>query len=327
MRVPDDLIRCVTYLYVEKSGVREPGATAFFISVGEGNYTAYYAVTAAHCIQTARVRYGDQLYLRLSRYDGTAYDLHVPPDSWRESDRNDVAVTLIERGQLDSFGAMDSSSIDTEAFTREKFGHGDEICLIGLFRGLPGEPPQPITRFGMIAAMPKEPIQIKMPGNVWRRVPAFIAEALSFSGNSGSPVFGLWVARTAQDLPERLTPGEVVFLPRSFYAFVGLVHGHYNVEGDPVLSLEQGDAGGKSGGEHASLIIIIPGEAIADLLNEEDIVTERKKRAKERAPKEAVPIADDAMDTPALTKEGFDEALKRASRRVDSESDSGTKGT
>jgi hypothetical protein len=103
----------------------------------------------------------------------------------------------------------------------ESTGHGvgDEVFLPGLFVNHTGtERNIPIVRIGNIAAMPDEPVESKIGP-----LDAYLVEARSIGGLSGSPVFvnlGL----------HRIVDGEMKIATGNMFKLLGMMHGHWTVK-------------------------------------------------------------------------------------------------
>jgi len=129
-----------------------------------------------------------------------------------------------------------------------------EIFITGLFRSHYGNQRNvPIVRVGNIAMMRDEPVRTEYCGPT----DAYLVEARSIHGLSGSPVF--------------INIGSNLFL-------LGLMHGHFDVENlteDVVVE----DANGPSG-IHTGIGVVIPVEKIIETLNQAGLVEQRRRDAK-----------------------------------------------
>jgi hypothetical protein len=161
-------------------------------------------------------------------------------------------------------------------------GEGDAIALVGLFASYPGaDRSQPVVRFGHIALMPYEPIKIKMdPAPNAAHVPrrAYLVEAASWGGQSGSPVFIYF----GPDRMPWMRAGEFSARPEQSanpgvgFGLLGLMHGHVR----RMVSIDIDDAGGSASKGKVDLnlgiSIVIPAEEILDLLNGDVFVAQRR---------------------------------------------------
>jgi len=80
---------------------------------------------------------------------------------------------------------------DDEYVNRNTIGAGDDVFFAGLFSEYPGrERIEPIVKFGNISLMPHEKIAVQMdPHRTTAQIDAYLVEARSWGGQSGSPVF------------------------------------------------------------------------------------------------------------------------------------------
>jgi hypothetical protein len=124
---------------------------------------------------------------------------------------------------------------------------GDEVFVSGLFRHHYGTNRNiPIVRVGNLAAMDEEKVSTRTLG----LIDAYLIEARSTGGLSGSPVFvNLGI--------HRMIGGKIkqVSGDRPMFFLLGLVHGHYDI---PL-----GDAGtGSNESVNAGIAIVVPFIAI-----------------------------------------------------------------
>ena len=197
---------------------------------------------------------------------------------------SDVAATQvrIEAEKLD-VKAIPLSMFLTEeriASAREKsagVGEGDEAVLIRFVHLSSGRfCSEPVVRFGHIARMPYDPVPIKMdPAENAAFVPvrAYLAEAASWGGQSGSPAFVFFA-------PDRV-PGTIsVGGPTSGFALLGLVHGHYPYR--QKIKITSGDVSGEGRVDfNLGLSVLITAQDIVTVLNSEVYMERRQKAAED----------------------------------------------
>ena len=110
--------------------------------------------------------------------------------------------------------------LPSEEFTSQTIGLGAEIATVGLFRSHYGSNRNiPIVRVGNISAMPAEPVFTAYAGYV----DAYLIEARSIAGLSGSPVF------IFPDLRSVLAKGLRGNMGQGC-ALLGLMHGHFDIQ-------------------------------------------------------------------------------------------------
>jgi hypothetical protein len=214
--------------------------------------------------------------------------------------------------------AMPFATLTTKIYTaREGIGSGDEVFFVGLFTGHEGsERVEPIIRFGNISLMlPFEKIDVILNSKL-TAIEAYLIEARSMGGFSGSPVFIYHppLVRGQEDAKFAIA----FRLP----LILGLVFGQY--ESSHELS---------DGGEivsNAGIAIVIPADKIRETIMKEKFKKERKEileRGKSKSAKGAIkPVAGDTNRETAFTANDMNDALKKASRKV-SESVPETKET
>ena len=194
MRVADQLLKCVAFvaevIAPDTTGVDlDHQGTGFFVTVPSVlPGTSYpFFVTARH---TAAGLVNRDSYIRVNNKSGGADCLQVMGSSWylHPTERTvDVAVIpcLLNSG-LDVLSVSAPASFLTKALMEEKrIGVGDEVFTIGLFTPAVGSVRNmPIVRYGNIAMLPDEPIQVD-----GEFAEVYLIESRSIPGISGSPAF------------------------------------------------------------------------------------------------------------------------------------------
>jgi hypothetical protein len=137
---------------------------------------------------------------------------------------------------------------------------------------------------------------------------AYLAEGRSIGGLSGSPVF----VRETINVPSvnaKREPYPLLAQGRMF--FLGLMHGHWEV---PLgfKSTEQAEA------VNMGISIVVPAKKVLEVIYHPELV-EMRKQADEQFAAEKAPVADDALGKKNnFTREDFDAALKKVSRKIKS---------
>jgi len=227
MLVPDEVRKCVAFIGADAGTGRHFVGTCAFLSVGAEDWHFTYAVTAAHVIEGIRHAPGSdgKVYLRMNQKAAGARWVVTTVEQWltHPTDTSvDVAVFpmpfTFEDWDHMSFGMV--GAITQETAKTQGIGPGDEVFLTGLFVNHSGSDRNiPIVRLGAIAAMPEEPVRTQRGP-----IDAYLIEARSIGGLSGSPVFvNLGLVRSIE--------GTVKLASKSapFY-LLGLMHGHWRVE-------------------------------------------------------------------------------------------------
>jgi hypothetical protein len=278
MRVPDEVRQCAVFIGLPRtldSGQQVLAfvGTAFFVFVpSEIEGTSYgYLVTAKH---VASKMDGQPFLIRVNTKDGKSMLISGKGAHWwTHPTDNSVDVTVIPWIPPENveYKAVTTSMFLTDAVVKEKsIGSGDEVFITGLFAHLSGSKRNlPIVRMGNIAMMPSEPVSTSAG-----EIEAYLIEARSIGGLSGSPVF---VRETV-----RLGLG-------SFY-LLGLMHGHWDLapsaKNDAILMDED-----TVGRVNMGIAIVIPAQKIMEVLNHPELVEIRRKND-EKMRKARLPTPD-----------------------------------
>jgi len=237
VRIPDVIRECVCFLYVEEAGrSMRPVGTAFLVSYSSDDKPESihaYLVTALHVIAGAKDAGHEFIYLRLNRPAGGGVDFaKTRIDGWvsaeNPADAEDVAVHGAGGNLADEFQVrfIDHRMFATDELLRDyDIGTGDEVFLPGLFVSHAGtERNLPIVRRGSIAAMPEEPIATAVGA-----LDAYLIEARSIGGLSGSPVFvNVGYVRMPKGLV--MLRNDDFDADRPHCLLLGVIHGHFSVD-------------------------------------------------------------------------------------------------
>jgi hypothetical protein len=289
------------------------GGTGFFVQLREPDCPDElawdYLITAKHCVEGACDGYGN-LFCRLNMTAGGTKLVELPHYSsrWILSEDADVAVLAMP---FDNTGEdVMSIPVDTLAtesvMKKEQIGMGDEIFSIGLFKNLHGNKRNiPIVRSGIIASVPDEPLQDPKSGQDYR---AFLIEARSIGGLSGSPVF--MAIRNK---------GEMHPAPRGFnpwvhsLALLGLIRGHWDLEDREILS----DFGDNVERLNMGIAIVTPAQEIEKVLMSDELKKQRQADIRKYR-KEHAPTLDSGFpEQEPFTQPNFESALRKASRQIE----------
>jgi hypothetical protein len=305
MRVPDDVRKCVVFLGREVGFEKEYGGTAFFVSVSSRDTPTHfmYLVTAKHCADTLE---GIDFWVRVNNRTGGVFEVKGDGVHWyrhpTDPDHVDVAVApFLYRDDLDS------ARIGVESFYTKQnapsVGTGDEVFITGLFSLARGSNRNmPIIRMGNIAMMPEDKIPVKKFG----KIDAYLIEARSTGGVSGSPVF---VRETLIQEPGRTLQG----VSNKFW-LLGLMHGHWNVDpaeiNNPVIR-------GVEVGVNLGIAIVVPAYKIMEVLCHPELIAMRRSIEKQWKENQQASTLDSgfSQNEKPFTKEDFEDALKKASRK------------
>jgi hypothetical protein len=333
-------LQCVAFICGHGLRRREPLGTATFIAVPEDDLSIVYAVTARHVITKNAHR---DLCLRVSLKGGGYRDIPTQGERWSLHDSTDIAAIRIDipdeeyeaRWIPPSFFAT-LQQIRILDISGWRVGEGDEVFYPGLFTKFHGRHQMlPVVRFGHISLMPYEPIPIEWHDparnkNSLRDIEAYLIEAKSWHGFSGSPVFLYYpleeLVRRALNKAERdrgmrddNTLQRFTDMRQGLRQanMIGIVSAYWDYEADLRRKYSV----------HAGLAVVIPTDAVIELLNGEVLMSERKKIAAEERDRRPTPRPASAEKIPpTISKADFQDALKRASRRL-SPPDRGKKRT
>lgn len=301
-----------------------------------------YAVTNKHVARHSRNPFP---VIRLNTIDGKTDILALTPDDWiPHPDGDDLAIAPIDfpPDNLDYF------PIDSELFlTRENLyggkpsdnfvvGAGDDTFMVGRFTNHAGEQRNtPSLRFGSVAMLPFEKVKLDKEANNHMQE-AFLVETRSISGYSGSPVFVYQPSISEAEIP---LPDDGYDYPTNWIAsisdlmgsvrFLGIDCAHVRKYEKVINRMYVEHPNGWQVETNTGMAIVIPAWRLMTLLNKPELVMQRKEKDAKYGAK---PEAEDDEETPRLdvevpetfTKESYQDALRRASRKVadDSESDS-----
>ena len=162
-------------------------------------------------------------------------------------------------------------AVTDEVRDTEHIGAGDEIFLTGLFSNHYGTKKNlPIIRTGHIALMPEEKVHTDSMGDI----DAYLIEARSIGGLSGSPVF-VYIS------PMRASDGGVALGSQRFY-WLGVMHGHWDID-ESRIDGQSMDTVGRS--INMGIGIVVPATKVLEIINGEDFAKQREQaRGNYRAP-------------------------------------------
>lgn len=291
---------------------------------------ACYVVTARH-IQTNR----EGLGIRINDVNGQPFTIPTDAGQWWESENKaaDVAIAYLPPSPRYERHMTDVAALVEDQWLAEYVGIGDEVETIGLFSRAPGtERNAPIVRFGHIARMNEELTPAEFAGKVYE-LDAIRVEMQSWAGQSGSPAIVTY---------PRAVPGldgwqQALGLSGSRllhdFAVLGVVSGHWYLPAvlyeriNRAVSPEEAQEAGLVH-VNSGIALVTPSQHILDLLNREDVMADRKKRRASERPEDSAAALDAVEEQEqAMTRQDFDAALRKVSRRKPSPPDEGTSGT
>jgi hypothetical protein len=270
MRIPDAVKKCVVFIGVEVQ--REHGreiiylGTGFIVSVKSSvkRMSFLYLVTARHIVANIAER---DYYIRANTKDGKSCVFKAGASSkwWfhpKEDSSADVAVfpLLLPNDiakTLDYVAIPTTGLLTDDDMEKEGIGEGDEVFIVGLFSYHFGSNKNlPIVRSGNIAMISEEPVQTRKFGDM----EAYLIEARSIGGLSGSPVF---VAKPKENKKWLICP-------------LGLVHGHWEIGPEKIIDVTTEDIS-KQAGVNTGIAIVVPAKKILETVNREELSAQRAK--------------------------------------------------
>jgi hypothetical protein len=238
MIVPESVRKCVAFVGYQLADLSFQMAGSVFLLGGmDDNRQEHpvYAVTARHVIEGIRKLGLTTTCLRLNTLDGENKWFQVPMEEWffhPSEDSCDVAIIpfpILPVLNLDHLILPYSLCATEQKMKANEVGLGDEVFVTGLFRHHHGNRRNiPIIRVGNIACLTEEKVSTKSYGDI----DAYLIEARSIGGLSGSPVFlNLGITRMIQGEIKHAQSQPVFYL-------LGLIHGHYDVNIDSIDEIE-----------------------------------------------------------------------------------------
>jgi hypothetical protein len=234
-------------------------------------------VTAKHLIvDVQRKSIDGMVWLRANDRSGGSILLESKPSNWVDhpEDSSVDASVLPWAPPSDEFeyrSIPDNMTATPKVIKREGIGPGDEVFLTGLFVNHVGRNRNlPIVRMGNIALMPEERIATRHFGSI----EAYLVEARSIGGLSGSPVF--------VHLTGTRPVGEGFKISGTRFFWLGLMHGHWDLPVDqssPVVAIA--DTPEKEA-VNMGIAIVVPSTKIMEIVNQPVFRDHREQELKRR---------------------------------------------
>jgi hypothetical protein len=226
-------------------------------------------VTAKHVIENVGTR---KAFIRINKTNGEGILTEFKQDSWffhPDNDKNPVDVAVAIAPYEEGF---DVKAIPISIFLKPsellagKYGVGDDVFITGLFSQHFGQEKNlPIVRTGNIAMIPEEKVDVSWNGG--QKIEAYLIEARSIGGISGSPVF----FRAPNNRGSLLLVGEGPF------CLAGLIHGHWAVGKENFDNLPDEDLVKSQERLNMGIAIVTPAQKILETLNHPSLVRNRER--------------------------------------------------
>jgi len=280
MKIPEHIRKCVGFLgYEDAEENYHAGGTAFFVTMSTPDWPDRcfrYAVTAAHVIKKIEKRpAGNCIFLRVNDRGSGTLKISSWSDEWYFHPKDDVAIMPISSNEPLDWLFWPMEGFATNKTIKEiEVDVGDDVFLTGLFYYHTGTMRNvPIIRAGLIAAMPEEPVKIQSG-----TAEAYLIEAKSIGGLSGSPVFVRPESNIARTLKteDPSTIGRHDARVDSFW-LLGLMYGHWDEHAVTIAMPDKANADRISTG----IGVVIPAQKIFETLHLPEVVAMRKKKEAE----------------------------------------------
>jgi hypothetical protein len=324
VRVPDAALKCVGFIgevnYQDATGIYgEHQASGFFVSMRcespqlrEDRFT--YFITAKHVAE----KYEDRDYCLWvnKKHGGVTTVPDVIGERWWLHPTDETADVVAIQVALGPDCDIVPIALETIGIPQRlkhlNVGIGDEVFAVGLFTEVDStEAMKPIVRHGNIAMMPPTQIQTK-----YGYADVILVEARSIGGISGSPVFA------RHTLVQKVKMGDGTsknsFSNAHAELLLGLVHGHWDIREQDINKTEIDQD--REHGVNYGIAIVVPAIKIYEILYREELIAMRKQQEREEVQR-GIPGTDMAVSKnpkKVFTKENFETALKKASRKITS---------
>jgi hypothetical protein len=321
MDIPPEVLKSVVFVgYQDIAKKKYFSGTAVLVSRARiGDVYFSYFVTAKHVIDGIKELGIKTVLLRMNMKSGNAEWVPTDLKDWVFPPDKSVDVAVLPyamKSDVDHEAFPIYFTLDDQFKEQFKVGVGNDVFVTGLFHPHKGQKNNiPIVRVGNIAAMPAERIATKKFG----LIEAYLIEARSISGLSGSPVFlSLGISRSSGGF--HVGEFNKVFL-------LGIVHGHFDAPkgGTPdAVSVE--DAADEK--LNVGIAIVVPFEKVLETISQPQITEQEdaliKKEAEQNLPTmdsgshpagEPMQTTKDGKKIPIPTRERFLGDLGKASRK------------
>ncbi len=294
-----------------------------------------YLVTAAHVIDGIRKKSNDDsVLIRVNTKEGGQKWYPTYLGSWKTHPDSAVDIAVMKFGssgvQFDHICWPDHAFVGSNDIFKYGIELADEVYFPGLFWPHSGKRRNiPIVRAGNIACLRGEKVATSFGDT-----DAYLVEARSIGGLSGSPVFiDLFASRreiksmTAAEVlkPDAKTP--IRQSPSSF-RLLGVMHGHFRIPyGETEIHPDTIDEDQEREKLNMGIAIVIPAEKILEvatqfMAEETEEIADYEKKKRSYAVPDSVPTARtqtqktaQGTEIPVPSTEQFFSDLEKASRK------------
>ncbi len=271
--INEEIRKCVVFVAIrDNKGEFHTRGTAFFLGrevEGTNTTNPTYLVTAKHVINKAKETLVESIWLRHNLKEGDDAWLETKIENWEtHGTNNSLDVAILKMGVLPEFDNLVipyGLCANEQVFKENQIGLGDEVFITGLFSHHQGKKKNiPIVRTGNLACLNEEKINTKEHGEI----DAYLVEARSIGGLSGSPVFvNLGVTRFMDGQLKKSEKGPIFYL-------IGLIHGHFDVDETEFESKAEGTSISKI---NSGIAIVVPFHSINETINDIEARTQIPK--------------------------------------------------
>ena len=267
MKIPDQVRKTVAFIaYVDqRDQTIRPVGSVFFVGPdplpGSQSVSRVFAVTARHVIEGLLRKGCQECLLRLNPVnpERDVISIAVPLDRWQfHPDDVSLDVAVYEQGipdEVDQLVLPLSLGATPEQLAANEVDLGDEVFISGLFIHHYGARRNiPIVRTGNLAALDEEPVSTKRGP-----IQAYLVEARSIGGLSGSPVF-LNLGST------RMIGGSLKYGGPNIL-LLGLIHGHYEAAAEEALLSDHVSEDTMGASINAGIAIVVPFSRVREVVD------------------------------------------------------------
>jgi hypothetical protein len=325
--IPPNLLDCAIYLYETAEDAREGksvGGTGFLVGyITERErlkHVQLYAVTNAHVVD---IHLGNSPVIRLNTHLGATDVLDIPHDSWiAHPDRDDIAICPLKLTMSIQKYRWLPLDMFLEKDRMRGINPGAECFLVGRFLTHEGKQRNaPTVRSGVLAQLPEDPIRNDDTGLSQE---SFLVEIKSIGGYSGSPVFVLGnVIRLAQSAGV-IQNQQRQEMQQQFY-FLGVNWCHTNTW-EQVYERSRGTYVPTQSPfyvkSNTGMAGVVPAWKLREMFELQEVTMAREMAIKQDVDEHGgaeLDVAREVMEKgPYFTREVFEQALAKATRKVKS---------
>ena len=259
MHIADSVLKSVVFIgFGTADGPKTLSGTGFLIGVpidAEPQYKLTYLVTAKHVIEGPKSMSANAFFVRANMLDGKAewFPFSTNNLMYHPTDETTDVVACRSNVPKGADHMLIPSFIFTtpELMKSDNIMVGDTVSIVGLFANHHGEVKNtPIVRTGNLAVLDEQKI-------VTNKGPmdAYLIEARSIGGISGSPVF-------LNPGSMRVLEGQLKIADNPRIHLFGLIHGHFNDVDEEHLTPQEKNRRAINTG----IAIVVPIRKVAEII-------------------------------------------------------------